>query len=250
MLKSLARQKTSAAPVNAKVVCPLCERLTDIELFSVESGRLYLHCPRCEQRFPTGARLKLRAVRTELEEAAAAATGGAASTAGGASTEPAPPSAPTAVPTFRPIEAPPGHCPKCIAPWPDDVKCCVRCGLNANRRQPRRYHPKAGLARRWDALLHRWDDPAEHSRFLAAAVETHELAGAGRLYAVYLAHRPGDAQAVRARDELLGMASTHLTLARQSKPQRRRSRAIDFCVVFSVALAALTLIARLIAHRG
>ena len=250
MIQPSSRPEAPAA-VTPKVVCPHCERLSEIQLFSVEGGRLFLHCPRCEEQFATGARLKLRLVRelSPIEDALSAAAEPAART------EPPPPPPapePEASPEFRPVDPPADHCPKCVAPWPTrgNTKSCARCGLAAHRRKSKPYHPKRGLARRWDALLSRWDDASEHNRFLAAAVEKGDLAAAGRLYAVYLAHRPSDAQAVRARDEVIRLATAQLDQAERPKEEGRHGRLFRPVVLVSFVLLVLTGVLGLTAMHG
>jgi hypothetical protein len=79
----------------------------------------------------------------------------------------------------------------------------------------------AGEEPAWSALLAAWDDEAAHRAFLARAGDLEALARAGARYREVLATRPGDAAALRGRDEVLRRA-TALGLAELPRAPDRR----------------------------
>ncbi len=71
----------------------------------------------------------------------------------------------------------------------------------------------------WAALEARWDDPDAHRRILDRAEAAGDVASLGRRYKERLDRAPGDAIAVRARDELLKRATVRLMVARPPAPK-------------------------------
>lgn len=74
----------------------------------------------------------------------------------------------------------------------------------------------------WSALVAAWDDEAAHRAFLSRCGDLEGLARAGARYREVLAARPGDAAALRARDEILRRA-TALGLAEMPRAPAPRS---------------------------
>ncbi len=72
----------------------------------------------------------------------------------------------------------------------------------------------------WAAVVARWDDDESHQAFLARFGDLVGLAEAGRRYREALAARPGDAVALRWRDEIVRRATVQglMQLPRTSRP--------------------------------
>ena len=81
--------------------------------------------------------------------------------------------------------------------------------------------PDPGDDEAWAAVLARWDDDEAHRAFLARFADLDGLAGAGRRYREALAQRPGDAVALRWRDEIVrrAMAQGLMRSPRPSPPR-------------------------------
>ncbi len=181
----------SQAPV--RVACPDCESLSAPAGFRVEGARLFLTCGRCgaEQLAVTGpAELPTR----ETEDALRVV-----------------PRAPETGPAPEPMDAqlfnvPEGHCPKCVAPRPSEALACSACGLVFTNFTPREQVLPPLLAAAWQRLQTRWEQRAAHDALLAQAHADGQLAAAGRLCRIRLAHESGDVEARRALDEVVRLA--------------------------------------------
>ncbi|HEU4383254.1 MAG TPA: hypothetical protein VFR85_07075 [Anaeromyxobacteraceae bacterium] len=95
----------------------------------------------------------------------------------------------------------------------------------------------------WSALLSRWDDEEAHRAYLARFADLDGLAGAGSRYRQVLSERPGDAVALRWRDEILRRATAQgLSQLPRFSPPRPSSKAYRWAVlagmIGAVALAA------------
>ena len=103
----------------------------------------------------------------------------------------------------------------------------------------------------WSALLARWDDDEAHRAFLARFGDLDGLAEAGARYREVLGERPGDAAALRWRDEILRRAAAQglAQLPRLSppRPSPRVSRwAVLAGMIGAMALAAGWMVWRLL----
>lgn len=104
----------------------------------------------------------------------------------------------------------------------------------------------------WTAVLARWDDEEAHLAFLARFADLEGLAGAGRRYRQALSERPGDAVALRWRDEILKRATVQglMQLPRTSAP-RASPKLVRWAVLAGMvgasALAAGWMVWRLLA---
>lgn len=104
----------------------------------------------------------------------------------------------------------------------------------------------------WTAVLARWDDEEAHLAFLARFADLEGLAGAGRRYRQALSERPGDAVALRWRDEILKRATVQglMQLPRTSAP-RASPKLVRWAVLAGMvgasALAAGWVVWRLLA---
>jgi len=179
-----------------KIVCPSCERIADIRSFRMEGNTLVLECDRC------GAENRLSAAVSGSPPHAAAK-----GILGGA-----PPVVPLG-PSAEWLEVPPGHCPKCVSPRKENASACGQCGLVFERCRPEDLQPSEWLVANWKKLVASWEEREAHERFVKDALLQQELLGAGRLYRIRLARKPGDALAVHGRDALVRAASNPTQLA-------------------------------------
>ena len=207
-----------------KLLCPACERLAEPSGYRLDAGALLLRCSRCGTENVSG-----------IPEASPPES---------APVVPLrpPPPAPAAPPVSKEdlLEVPPGHCPKCIAPRQPEALSCAQCGLIFPNFIPEEHQPSAALLASFDRLRERWGEEASHNLFLRECAARGELAAAGRLYRIRLAHNPGDVQARRGRDEVvrLAMSATVLVPAERSPAVPSRWK-----VGVGVLLAGLALVA-------
>jgi hypothetical protein len=107
----------------------------------------------------------------------------------------------------------------------------------------------------WTAVLARWDDEEPHRAFLARFADLEGLAGAGRRYRQALSERPGDAVALRWRDEVLKRATVQglMQLPRAFAP-RASPKLVRWAVLAGMvgasALAAGWMVWRLLGPRS
>ncbi len=116
------------------------------------------------------------------------------------------------------FDAPPGHCPKCVALRQHLSSACPHCGLHFQAVSVAALRPPESVAQPWRELLESWDQPAAHDRVLAALAEQGELAAAGRLYRIALARTPDDLAAQRGQEEVRRRAVLPQVLSRSSEP--------------------------------
>ncbi len=196
-----------------KFLCTACDRLVELRRFRLEGAGLLVRCEQC----------------------------GAESRAEG---EPSP--RPNVVP-LRPDAAPSGFCPKCIAPRLASALSCPQCGLLYDQFAPEEVSPSEELALAWAALQPRWAEPEAHDGFLSLALGQGELASAGRLYRIRLVERPDDAQAQRAREEVVRLALLPSRLNAGAEPARPRRLWLVAAAVllFVFCLAAVLFLLRM-----
>jgi hypothetical protein len=213
-----------------KFLCPACERLLDLERFSLEGAALVVTCQRC------GASSR-----------ATAATGGAQA-------RPSPPrhqgppsprvalmSSPHAsnVVTLKtvgseavqlaaraasqPLEVPAGLCPKCLGPRGEGA-ACPACGLSFEAYRPGSLDPPVWLKTGWVELLRDWGNDARHERLRAEASGRRTLPELGRLYRLRLASVPDDPWANAGCEEVQRLAqaavAANLSAPRETPPGR------------------------------
>jgi hypothetical protein len=212
-----------------KFLCAACDRLVELDVFRVEAGRLRVVCSQCGEENQSEA--EARASEQKV------ANGGTAGAAG---------SGLKVVSLRRPrmtvpleMQAPDGFCPKCISPRSAISKSCKSCGLVYANFRPEEHLPSAEMTQAWERVTARWDDVAAHDAFLAAALGRGELAQAARLYRIRLASSPADPAALRARDEVIRLATLPVALAPNPReavaPTNRRRRA--WVLLFAVLLS-------------
>lgn len=129
-------------------------------------------------------------------------------------------------PGAPPAAAPPAQAP---SPSPSATRTPVESPASA----------PAGDDEAWAALLARWDDEEAHRAFLARFSDLEGLAGAGRRYRQALEERPGDAVALRWRDEVLKRATVQgLAQLPRLSPPRASPRLLRRAMLAGMAGAA------------
>jgi len=249
-----------------KILCPACERLSDIGAFRMDGPALVLQCARCGVE----SRLVPQAVSDSLSTAAAAGAqalpsepGGSPGASPGGSpggsnvvplrpaqapvvAQPAPSPLPSSEDTW--VEVPKGHCPKCVAPRREGATACAQCGLVFANFKPAEHRPSPWLLTAWRELSAHWEEPEAHQRFVKDAALQQELVAAGRLYRIRLARFPDDAMAAHGRDALLQLASSPTQLSQgEDALARRRStsiRAIVTVLLVAVGMGVLLAVLR------
>lgn len=246
-----------------KYQCESCDRLVKVETYSLEDGVLAVACPACgawTRAAPSLSRPTSPGPAPTRTEEPAPRGGDIAAVAMPAvepSVVPPPPSrpsvtalrvirtdAPSAVPAALdgdPFQAPPGHCPKCVAPMHEDTLSCSACGLVFANFIPDEHLPSQALAREWHGLLGNWHDWDAHDRLLSQAMLRGELAMAGRLYRMRLARAPNDAQALRGRDEVVRRVTTAVALSSDG-PSPATARKVKNVVMGAMLVVALVLL--------
>ncbi|RKG80514.1 hypothetical protein D7W79_07825 [Corallococcus exercitus] len=262
-----------------KYQCEGCERLVQVESFRIEDGQLAVTCRVCGAKTLAGPSpsaspaqpvasvspvappmAPVIAREASRDDAVPGPRGGD----GAAMAMPAPeafiPPAParasvTALRVIRsdaasvappdfdgdPFQAPPGHCPKCVAPIRDDAGACAQCGLVYANFIPDEHQPSALLATEWHALMGTWHDWDAHDRLLSQAMGRGELAMVGRLYRLRLARAPNDAQALRGREEVVRRVTSAVPLASDG-PSPALARKVKNTVMGGVLVVALALV--------
>jgi hypothetical protein len=243
-----------------KFLCEGCERLITLESYVLDAQGLAVVCQACgawSRAAPSLARAPAPgsmspapgdeppSARTVGEAVAVAAT--AVSAPG--SSRPSVTAlrvvrsegpAPGAALDGDPFQAPPGHCPKCVAPMREEAGACAACGLVFANFIPEEHQPSEALAGEWRALLARWGEPDAHDEVMTQAMARGELAMVGRLYRVRLARAPNDALAQRGRDEVVRRVTSASPLASDG-PSPELGRKMKNMVMGGVLLVALLL---------
>ncbi|RYZ41566.1 MAG: hypothetical protein EOO71_11415 [Myxococcaceae bacterium] len=246
-----------------KYQCEGCERLVPVESFHVEDGELTVTCRACGARTRSGSSRAPSPVQ-DVPRPDDAFRGGSEGVAVAAvpveaSFAPAPPvpgrasvtalrvvrsdasSAVPFIPEGDPFQAPPGHCPKCVAPLREDAGACAQCGLVYANFLPEEHQPSELLATEWHALMREWNDWDTHDRLLTMAMGRGELAMVGRLYRLRLARTPDDALALRGRDEVVRRVTSTVPLASDG-PSPEFGRKVKNAVMGAVLVVALVLV--------
>ncbi|RKH66688.1 hypothetical protein [Corallococcus llansteffanensis] len=245
-----------------KYQCEACERLVPVESFRVEDGVLTVTCRACGAR-TLAQSSPAPALSNEVPREGGGGRGGSEGVAVAVPTPESFASAPpvpsrvsvTALRVVRsdapsaeapaldgdPFQAPPGHCPKCVAPKREEDGACAQCGLVYANFLPDEHLPSGVLATEWRALLQTWDDDEAHDRLVTLAVGRGELAMAGRLYRLRLARAPGDVKALRGRDEVVRRVTSVVPLASDG-PSPELARKVKSMVMGAVLLVALMLV--------
>ncbi|AFE07449.1 hypothetical protein COCOR_07298 [Corallococcus coralloides DSM 2259] len=250
-----------------KYQCEGCDRLVKVETYVLEDHALAVACPACgawtRAAPPISKPASPRPTPTPEGEGVEDLAVAVPLTAPYAGPPPPPPSRPsvTALRVVRPdapaaaplvldgdlFQAPPGHCPKCVAPMRDDAGSCSACGLVYANFIPDEHQPSEVLAGEWRELLETWHDWDAHDRLLSQGMVRGEMAMVGRLYRMRLARAPNDAQALRGRDEVVRRVTMATTLASDgpSPALGRKVKTVVMGVVLVVSLVMLLVLVQM-----
>lgn len=199
-----------------KVLCPLCDRLGELDQFRFEGDLLVVTCSKCGAQTPVQASADPAQARVTAEPATSrpSPTPQRLSSSPGASnvvllknvnTEAVESAARSA--RTDPFEVPAGLCPKCLAKRNERDTECPQCGLVFARFDAQTVTPPQWLAEAWRALLLEWGDENQHDKLRKKAVQAEGLPAIGRLYRLRLASMAQDPYAQRGRDEVLRLAA-------------------------------------------
>ncbi|HEY4220746.1 MAG TPA: hypothetical protein VGO62_05370 [Myxococcota bacterium] len=98
---------------------------------------------------------------------------------------------------------------------------------------------QAPLSSSFDRLLDRWDDPAEHGKFVHAAAAIDELAFAGQRYRAVLDEVPSDAAAKRAQNDILSLAMVAFGSVRDSGEGLARQKRMLNIIAVALCIAVI-----------
>ena len=227
-------------------LCTACKQPVEVVDFRLGEGIVVVRCPACGKE-----------QRLSLSDASGAGDAASPPPARAKESPPAAPVAPppqataTAPPIEPDFEPPPGFCPKCIAPRTPQALSCPACGLVFGPASASTLRPSPGLVAAYRALAARWGEAPEHVRFLHLAAASGELAAAGRLYRIRLAHAPGDAVARGSLGATVKMASAPVSVAaiKSAPTPEQTSRRVKWVMV-AVTLVGPSLLFALIRLLG
>lgn len=213
-----------------KVLCPHCERLTELSRYRLDGSALVVTCARCgvESRVDSaGARpdetVPNRVASSKAPVRPALATSPSPPPQRGlalvssaqasnvvslrtANTEAVAHAAQQAS-APNPFAVPEGLCPKCLARRSANQPSCGQCGLIFAQADVAVLAAPSWLEDAWRSLLAVWGDEERHEKLRKEAVLRDELITLGRLYQLRLALLPEDPYAQRGREELLALAA-------------------------------------------
>jgi hypothetical protein len=232
-----------------KFICPSCERVVELASWSVDGATLVVDCSACEAKtrldkpFP-GPRVMTSAYPSRpLLSTVQSPLGGnvvalrpADSTAVEAARDAA---------RGEPFRVPADCCPKCVAKKPPQAMACPQCGLDFSRDGEVSPAMSSELKTEWVALLQDWGSEAHHKQLLEQAAAREELVAVGWLYRLALARTPGDARAVKGRDEVLRRAALPHSVANQAtRPPPKAGQYVLIAALVVATLGALTILVR------
>lgn len=238
-----------------KVLCPACERLTNLERFRFEGAALVVACARCgvETRCVAEARVSGIVQSPPTPDPRPSAPPRVSLVSAGASnvltlrtsaTDAVERAAQSAA---EPFVVPDGLCPKCLARRGVE-QSCAQCGLDFSRVTADTFALPPWLDERWRALLADWSNDALHSQTRLDAAARGALPQLGRLYRLRLAWVPGDPWAETGREEVLRLATSAVPTVVSAAgvlPKKSSSPAKLFFAVLAL-LAALGVAAQVL----
>lgn len=244
-----------------KFLCPACDRLAEIDAFRIEGGALRLRCGKCgvESTHPATT-----PSASPVKPAFAPAPARAPAAPPGPLVAPSPTPAEPKVVLLRaasadgatmpaaadnPFQAPPGFCPKCIAPR-GTGSACPQCGLVYLVFKESEALPPAPVAEAFRTLLTQWQDGAAHDQFLRQAMMLGALPAAARLYRIQLAYNPEDPFAARGREEVVRLATAAHPLTPSPRPTVSSQAIKPWKVVAALAGLILFVLALVSILRG
>ncbi len=221
-----------------RVLCPHCHQLHVLEHFELEAnGVLSVRCSLCQCVTMVSA---ARSSSLSPTPAALASVGGVSNVV--ELRQAADLKRPLVAPTLS-LDAPAGHCPKCIAKSFGRTTCGT-CGLTFQMADKGQFLPSHSMAERWLALAGNWTSSDLHAALRDTAQSTGELPALARLYRIHLVSSAGDAMATEGLAALLAQAQLPLMLSTPSfdEPQRQRVKLVLAVLLFlgSIGFAWLT----------
>lgn len=270
------RSRWGSVVLVIKVLCPHCERLSELEQFRVEAGVLHVACLRCGQE----------------SQAAASASPQVVSTRAAGESQSAPRSNEGYVPTLSPLPMPApqrmslssaqgasnvvmlrtagleaiekasraadsdaftlpaGFCPKCVAKR-GAAPFCPQCGVSFDTFEEANVVPPPWLKEAWIDLLRDWGNETRHETLRQRARQADSLTDLGRLYRLRLAAEPLDPIAENGRAEVLRMASVPIAFRPAAEEPKTHWLKVVFAllVIGGCIAAAAALITSLGPHR-
>ena len=241
-----------------KFLCPKCERLVELRDYALEGTALVLTCPACGSSSrvsgPSHGPIALvplspvvaSAPTTTGERPALQLTSipGASNVVALRSHGADAVSAAAEAAQHGPFDAPPGRCPKCIAPRPAGAAVCTQCGLTFSHFDSSQVAPPPWLKAAWVELLSDWGSEPRHAELRHRALAEQDLASVGRLYRMRLVTIPEDPFAQRGRDEVLRMALVPSTESKRSLAtapidSKWKYVVVGICLLICMGLLAL-----------
>lgn len=228
-----------------KVLCPQCERLSELSVFRLEGGALVVTCTRCgvEERIAVGTSPLSAAAAAPVTPRPSAPRPQLVSSPSASNVVMMQDASATAIERARrdstlpeAFDVPPELCPKCIARRAEGPSC-AQCGLVYAQLKALHVAPSVWLAETFRALLGNWSDETAHEKARTRALERDELAGLGRLYRLRLAMMPEDPWAQRGRDEVVRLVTTPVAMRQVEAPaQEPQTGRLVYAVIFGVML--------------
>ncbi len=240
-----------------KVLCPQCDRLSELEQYRFDNGMLVVTCMKCGAA--TRSEVAPTTISTIVEPYLASMTPAPVSQRLLSSPEasnvvvlktPASEAVEQAAVAAKgsPFEVPAGSCPKCFTKKADGSANCNQCGLVFENFDPEAFEAPPWLAEEWLALLRKWGDETKHDLVRKKAVQSDALAIVGRLYRLRLAAMPDDPFALNGRDEVVRMASVPVS-SRSSvvmmRPEKNRLKMVATVGLLMISLFAAVVMFRL-----
>jgi hypothetical protein len=136
------------------------------------------------------------------------------------------------------FEVPATVCPKCISVR-GSGRACAQCGLVFSTFNPRHVEPPEWLATDWVTLLRDWGNDGAHERLRLQASRSGVLAELARLYRLRLATCADDPWALKAKDEIVTLASS--VALRPTPPQPTLGDSPRIKLIMVLVMAAMSL---------
>ena len=260
-----------------KVLCPQCDRLSELEQYRLDHGVLVVTCTKCGVASRTLTAVPAAVVGAPVSPVASPSPAPAVTDPYQSAMTPLP-SSPRLLSTpgasnvvllktasteavekaanaaqNNPFEVPAGLCPKCMTRKPERASSCGQCGLVFAMLDASSLEPPSWLADAWRELLLQWGEESRHDKLRKQAVQAEALAAVGRLYRLRLASMPDDPYALRGREEVVRLASVPVSVRQVAvaEPGSSKVKLIGVIIVLvTCVLAGAFLFRMLMASRG